>query len=452
MGLIHKITSEKNVQSLATSILVAAINLITFVLLVRTLGKEEFGKWVIFVTAASLADLIRFGITRRALIHFISGYQATQADRFKASGFLLDLIIGIVMALLIFFIHLLFSDMLGLYRLFFKYYPLLILTGLVWNNAFSIQQAQQNFDRIMLIRLLFNIPFFLFVIIDYYTRQWYTEQVIMVFIVLNLVPSVWTLIRGWSGAQLIMKSDFESLKRLFNYGKFTVLTSTGSSLLKSADTLIIGLSPILGAKGVAIYSIAFKIIDLIQIPLNAFIATASPKLSKAYINQKIDDFRNTLFTYTGAVSMLFIPVVVTAALLSKYVLLFFAGTDFTDDLPVMTHIYLIVLAYGLMMPLDRFTGVALDSAEMPSKNALKVYIMLFLNLSGNALAVFIFKSLPMVAAVSVIFTLTGIILGWWFLIRKLRLNPLGIISAGSDFYKFFFNRIKSSLQHVHTGS
>jgi O-antigen/teichoic acid export membrane protein len=59
-----------------------------------------------------------------------------------------------------------------------------------------------------------------------------------------------------------------------------------TNLLRSADTLIISLSP-MGSAAVALYSIPLKLTELQQIPLRSFVATAFPKMSKLVYTIKL---------------------------------------------------------------------------------------------------------------------------------------------------------------------
>ena len=72
----------------------------------------------------------------------------------------------------------------------------------------------------------------------------------------------------------------ETTKELIDFGKYSMGTLIGSSLLKSADTFIIGLSPVLGSAGIAMYAIPLKLTDLLGIPLRSFAMTAYPRMSK----------------------------------------------------------------------------------------------------------------------------------------------------------------------------
>jgi O-antigen/teichoic acid export membrane protein len=440
---LSRIIREKNIQSVTTSVFVAAINLAIFVILVRSLGKEAFGKWVIFITAAGLVDLLRFGLTKRALIHYVSAAEKEKFKFYAGSGMAIDAVLALLISILVFATYLLLGDGLGIYKYFFLYYPALCLVSLNWNNATAMQQSLQRFDRILLIRLFLNIPFFLFALINLYYLHVDLDKVILVFLFINLAGSLASGFLKWDGLYCIRHCEQPTVKKIINYGKFTLLTSTGSSLLRSADTLIIGLSPVLGATGVAIYSIPFKVVDLLQTPLNAFVATASPKMSRAFQKNNIGEFKHILFTYTGAVSLMLIPVSIAIVIFSHHILLLFAGQEYLGDFAIMTVILVVILVYGLLIPFDRFTGVALDSAEMPDKNALKVYVMVLLNVTGDFIAVFLFQSLIMVGVISIVFTLVGMLIGWRYLQKKFMLNPFDMFSKGLFFYKKMLSSVRT---------
>jgi len=205
-------------------------------------------------------------------------------------------------------------------------------------------------------------------------------------------------------------------------------------LLKSADTIIIGLSPVMGATAAAIYAIPLKVIELLQLPVNGFVSTAIPKLSRSYINHRFEEFQKTLYTYTGAVLYSLVPIVFLLAIFSRQTLILLSGDQYTQFVPMMLPVMYLFLFYGLLLPVDRFTGIALDSAELPNLNAIKVQIMLAMNIIGDVIAVFVFESLVMVAMVTIVFTIAGILLGWYFLISKFKVKPILVFQEGLRFY------------------
>jgi len=129
-----------------------------------------------------------------------------------------------------------------------------------------------------------------------------------------------------------------------------------------------------------------------------------------------------------------VPIVFLLALFSKQTLLLLSGDQYTQFVPMMLPVMYLFLFYGLLLPVDRFTGIALDSAELPNLNAIKVQIMLAMNIIGDVIAVFVFESLVMVAMVTIVFTIAGILLGWYFLISKFKVKPVLVIQEGLRFY------------------
>ena len=109
------------------------------------------------------------------------------------------------------------------------------------------------------------------------------------------------------------------------------------------------------------------------------------------------------------------------------------------------NIVRIFSVYGLLLPIDRMTGVGLDSINRPDRNFIKVLIMVAANVIGDLIAIFVFKSLPMVAVASILFTAVGVWVGYSFLHKKLQLEQKLVFTAGIDFYKNMFVKLKNSI-------
>lgn len=134
-------------------------------------------------------------------------------------------------------------------------------------------------------------------------------------------------------------------------------------------------------------------------------------------------------------------------------------------------VFRIFCFYGLLLPIDRFTGVALDSVNMPKQNFIKVVYMTLSNIIGDAIVVFglyyvviissvltllfigytnpeiigetasmftMITLLDMVAVVTILFTIVGIVVGTHFLKKALNIKIRLIFSGGLMFYANFF--------------
>ena len=67
------------------------------------------------------------------------------------------------------------------------------------------------------------------------------------------------------------------------------------------------------------------------------------------------------------------------------------------------------------------------------------------NIIGDLIAVFLFKSLILVAVVTILFTLLGIIVGIYFLNKEIGIESKRILIEGFSFYKNVWNKVTDLL-------
>ena len=321
------------------------------------------------------------------------------------------------------------------YRLFLTWYPVLALVNLSWNNSLSLFQAEQRFKDMLIIRVVSLGSFVLFLIANLIYFHYGIFEVILAHLAANLLPSLIAAFKNWDGFTHIKKSTKTARKEMLDFGKFSMGTLIGSSLLKSADTFIIGLSPFLGSAGIAQYAIPLKLTDLLGIPLRSFTMTAYPKMSKKSVEGNIEGLKKTFYAYSGAVTFLFIPVAVLGFIFAEPLVWALGGNEYKESLPLLATLFRIFSLYSILLPIDRFTGVALDSLNKPKFNFYKVLIMASANIIGDVVAVFWFKSLEAVAVVTVIFTLIGIIAGFAYLNKIIQIRYRFVLTEGIGFFR-----------------
>src|SRR6202012_4987462 len=92
--------------------------------------------------------------------------------------------------------------------------------------------------------------------------------------------SLVAVLSGWAKFSSISHKKRDCVKQIVNFGKFSVGTSISSYLLRSSDTLIIKFmfsNPAI----VGVYYLPQRLMEVIEIPLRSFIATAYPAMSAA---------------------------------------------------------------------------------------------------------------------------------------------------------------------------
>jgi|TARA_R110002110_G_scaffold96884_37_gene249287 O-antigen/teichoic acid export membrane protein len=446
MRMLKKIAREDNFLSLAGNLVIAFLGISGFALLARTLSLEVFGEWVLFVTGGSFVEMFRFGITNTGLIRFLSGADETSRTKLIGSNALIGLGATVLIAIILIASNTIFNDSIrnSGYHLFFKWYPLLAFLNLPWNNALVVLQADRRYDKILMIKSINSGLFFLVVLINFFFMEMDLNQLVIALIIINAFTSLITIILGWDGTKLITKATSATNKILLDFGKYTTFTLIGTNLLRSADTLIISLSP-LGSTAVALYSIPLKLTELQQIPLRSFAVTAFPKMSKASVQGKIKEVKALFYMYAGALTYLFVIISLFTFIFAEFFVLILSGEQYLEVDPVtgfnVVDIVRVFSVYGLLLPIDRMTGICLDSINKPNINAIKVFIMVAANIIGDFIAIFIFKSLILVAVASIVFTLIGVFMGMYFLNKELTLSYKEIFSSGINFYQGLINKM-----------
>ncbi|MDE3213295.1 MAG: hypothetical protein KGM98_08680 [Bacteroidota bacterium] len=445
MKTIKKILKEENTLSLAGNLVIALFGIAGFSLMARSFSASIFGQWVLLISAGSLVEMIRFGITSTGLVRYLSGADGDQRKHLIGSNALIGLMATLVVAALLFAFRSFFPAAIARsgYGLFFKWYPLIALVNLPWNNATVVLQADRSFGKILILKAVNSGGIFLSITASFFLLHWSVDQLALMLVVTNSVTSLISLSKGWDGIHLLGKAHRTSNAQLLHFGKYTTLTMVGTNLLRSADTFIISLSP-LGSAAVALYSIPMKLTELQQIPLRSFTATAFPKMSRASIQGKMEEVKHFFYTYAGAITLLFLLVSCGTFLFADTFVVLLGGKKYLGTDPVTgfnaASIVRVFSIYGLLLPIDRMTGIALDSINRPSVNARKVVFMLSANIIGDVIAVYVFHSLVLVAVASILFTLVGIYVGMRFLQKDLGLKYEPIFRGGLQFYKSYASR------------
>ena len=447
---LKKIVREDNFLSLVGNLTISFFGIAGFALLARTFPMEIFGEWVIFISAAAFVEMFRYGIINTAIVRYLSGAEEDERIKFIGSNGLIGVIATFIICILLYIcLYVFYSSIHNSgYELFFKWYPLLALINLPMNTALVIMQAEIRFGKILLIRSIESVGFFIVVAVNYFFLHMSLMQLVISFLIIDAVASGVCLVMGWDGLKYIPKASRHTTNILLNFGKYTTFTLIGTNLLRSADTFIISFSP-LGTAAVALYAIPMKLTELQQIPLRSFAATAFPKLSRASMQKNIKEVKEIFYTYSGAMTYLFIGISLVTFVFADLFILVLGGKQYLGTDPVTgfnaATIMRIFSIYGLLLPIDRMTGIGLDSINKPNINFLKVLYMVIANVIGDIIAIFIFKSLSMVAVASIFFTIIGIWVGFYYMNKELSLQYRLIFSYGIDFYKTIFSKLKKNL-------
>ncbi|NQU34161.1 MAG: hypothetical protein HQ521_13085 [Bacteroidetes bacterium] len=126
---LSKILKSHNFLSLANNGLVAILGFFSFVILVRSLPTDEFGEWVLFITTLNFLDMLRFGITRTAIVRFLSGADEKEGKELIGSNYAINFSTTLLLIIIVVITNLLFPEEIknSGFSLFFDWFPLVAL-------------------------------------------------------------------------------------------------------------------------------------------------------------------------------------------------------------------------------------------------------------------------------------------------------------------------------------
>lgn len=417
----------KHTLSLASNAVMPVVGMVTVGLLARYLTRPgDFSDWILFLTTFTLANLCRTGFLQTSLVKFYSVEDKERAKVVAGStwyiGFMLTALLGFISLILFVFYH-------GypLVELTVKWFAIIFFSTLPSSVALWILQAEERFDRIFLLQLLWQGCFLILVIVMILLHNISFHVVIISYCSTAIITSLFSIVSGWAKMDTIRYKTKECVRQLANFGKYSVGTSVSSYLLRSSDTYIINFM-FTDPTVVGIYYLPQRLLEVIEIPLRSFTATALPAMSVAVQRDDKKQLTYILKKYAGILTMLIVPITLGSFIFADLIIDILGGHRYANT--YASNIFRIFMCFALLMPVDRFFGITLDMLNKPHINMTKVIIMLVVNITGDFAGIFIFHNLYGVALASILTFLAGVLYGYWILKKHLNFTMLEILRVG----------------------
>ncbi len=411
------------------NILNAGLGFLTFGLLARGLSKDSFGEWVLYLSVFGFVEMIRAGFIYQALVKFVASCkEIAEQKRYILGAWQISFWLTIIILSILFILKFILSKIffIRFSELLFIQYPVAICLMLPINMATMIFHSRQQFICLWLINFLQAFPF---LIIIFFSKTINLQLVVNTHLLVRVFILVYIL--------LFERSIFSKLKsiislpqradsgfaELLNFSRFTVFSTVGTSLLKNVDIWLI--NHFGGASMVALYQIPLKLVEVFEIPLRSWAMSAYPRFSSLVAQGKYQElkknFTKELLIFTFGI----LPIIGILFQFSEEVIAMFAGNGYTEA----TILLKFFLIYVLLLPTDRYLGIALDSLNLPQINTFKVFMMLFVNIIGDYLVLSNQFGLVAVIGVTLVNIMIGILIGVYFM--KQQFNEKHAIKLSS---------------------
>ncbi|PUZ23174.1 hypothetical protein DCC81_22515 [Chitinophaga parva] len=415
MGLrISGILKNRHLLSLTGNVVMAYFNLLSFALLVRVLGKDPFGEWVLFLATYGILDQIRTALLQSGIIKFCTGAGEENYTLGTGAAWYISLLLTggyvVLSSLLFLFAGNLFSPT---WHFFFGYLGIMTLLSLPFNMATWLLQASHRFDKIVQIRFMQNGSFLVFLGVFYFSGTLELHTVLYAYALSLLVTSLYCLYFGWAELHAMRHRNTARIMEMYRYGRLIIGSMLSSALLNYSDNLV--LRTMISPAAVAIYSIPQKFMEVIEIILRSFVATSQPTLSEEANKGNLAGVARAFCRYTGTVTILILPFIIGMLLFVQPLITLLASVKYISA----TGIVIIFLLSAILYPIDRFTGVTLDMINKPGVNFYKNLLKLVLNIILDITLVWMFNDIKAVAIASSLNLLFAVIFGYYFLKKYL---------------------------------
>jgi O-antigen/teichoic acid export membrane protein len=427
--------NNKHFFSLAGNVIMSGLSILIMGLLYRFLpSKAEMGNWVFFQTIFALVEMFRTGFLTTATIKFYAGVSRERSAEVIGSSWALAT--GITLGLMLLNIPaLLLVDLVKVEGLsfFLQWFGISYLLSLPTFIANCVLQAEARFDRLLYMRMVNQVSLLVFILVLVLLHRLTLATLVYSYLFSLLLTSVFVLVRGWTNLWAWKHKTMKGITELFHFGKYSVLGNISSYMLRASDIIIIGWT--LGAEAVATYNIGLKLMEVIEIPLRSFIATAMPSMYAAYNNGLKKDLIYTMKKYAGMLTIALVPVCITAALFADYAVYVINGSMDTQAANALRFF----MTFSLLFPTDRFITLGLDAIHKPNINFMKILVMLIVNIITDFAGIAIFGNIYGVAIATVFPVIVAIWIGYAALRKYENFTLAQIPAVGYAELKIFLS-------------
>jgi lipopolysaccharide exporter len=396
-GLLGKLVGAVGGQSLFL-----LTNMLSFLAVVKIFRPEEFAAWGFYLSLMALVDGIRQGLIQNGLTRFLVHHPEAEKP-LLGSALVLHLGFIAFSGLLLF----LFAPAISSFwempamEVLLRYSWLSLLGTGSMQGLFSLLFAKGKSSTYFYLNLIYLLLSSLGIWILYaldglelLALLWVQSGISIGLAVVGLSMGSW-LQWGRPTRQWILD--------LLAFGKHVAGTNAFSLLFQKADLWMIGY--FLDAQAVALFLLATKIIQYIDLPISSLSQLIYPRLAATGRSKAANDLN---FEVARAILLLFVlilPGVLLVLVFSEPIILILSTQDYLEAAPV---VILLALA-SLAKPWGRVFGMALDASGRPEVNLQMLALSLAINVAANALLIPVFGLVGAAAATSLSTVLTILI-------------------------------------------
>lgn len=434
---------NKNFLALSVNVIISVFSVIIMSLLFRAFSKTDAGTWFFFLSIQGLVEAFRTGFLNTATIKFYAGAEKERGESVLGSVWLIAIIITLIVALLSWVLFL-FIPFIDNYQVLIvaKWLGITFISSLPFTVPMWILMAEENYSKLLWLRLVNNLSMLLIILFLINQNKMTLNNMLILNIVTNVLTGILCVFFKSFHFNTITKYTKETLIELFNYGKYTVSTSTSVLFFRISTTFVITF--FLGPTALAVYNLPGRLMTIIEIPLGSSLGTGMSSMATALNKNDEKQFIYIFKKYAGLLTFAIIPIVFGVIVFADLAVLIIGGDKYVDT--EAANILRIMIFFSLLFPIDRFNGVALDMLHLPRINFQKVLLMLGVHVTGTFLGVLLFKNLYGIAFFGPLTVISGVLYGYYELKKRIDYSIREILLVGWQESKIVITGVYAKLK------
>lgn len=358
-------------------------------MLLRAVSKDEYGLWIQFLIIVALIEVSRTGLIQNALIRYLTTSEEKDQGRINtASVFINVCLTSLTIIILLLLAQPLVNQLYvgeeytqatrdQLIQMLY-YYGLTTIALMPFLQFNYILQANLDFKGFFWASFTYKGALFLYILYQYLNGIPIDIFQMSIFLILAaFLASVVGFVFARQYLFFSKNIDWKWVKELFNFGKFTFGTNLSTIIYKFTDRTMLG--AMVSFEAIAIYEVAIRITNLVDIPAISIASVVFPQSAKESVKKGKDGIKDLYEQSVAAILGLIIPALIFIYTFAEIVVIILGKDKYLDSVPILRW----TLFFALFVPFALQFGTILDSIGKPKINFRFVIFGLILNIIFN---------------------------------------------------------------------
>lgn len=391
------------------------------------------------MTVAAISESVRNAFIYNPLIRFFNSSEKHEYKSILSASlflnFLTSLIVIVLVSILAFALGFFVEDL--------EDFPTMLMIYGVGALAFTffshfnfVEQAHLKFGGTLISFVTQKGAFFVYIIAAFiFDLEPSLIELTVAYVTCYIISALISYLTARPYHEFSPKIDFDWVKKLFHYGKFTFGTNSSTMINKNIREWFI--FDIEGTKSVGIFSPTVKVTQFLEIPLMAFASVFYPAVVKRV---KDEGMKGAKYLYEKSVGLILfsvIPFVLLIYFFAEEIIIFMATDVYADAIPVLQ----ILVFSGLLMPFERQFGITLNAI---GKANINFYFIITTSVFSILINYFAILNYGLVgAAYGTLFALIIKVIAVQFILKKhINVNVLNVFKYGFEVFPELMAKIK----------